>query len=111
MTLKRHKIKEVQQKKDTYCRRFNCKKYRGVETQQENEKSVPGATTKGMKHRVKGCLEESTSDSVIMHVGTNNVKNNESIEDIANDIMDVAISIRNEKNNVFVSGLLSEMID
>ena len=24
-------------KKDTYCRRIDCKKYRGVETQQENE--------------------------------------------------------------------------
>ena len=24
-------------KKDTYCRRFDCKKYRGVETQEENE--------------------------------------------------------------------------
>ena len=40
-----------------------------------------------------------------MHVGTNNLKNKESVEDIANDIMDVAISIRNEKTNVFVPDL------
>ena len=40
-----------------------------------------------------------------MHIGTNNLKNKESVEDIANDIMDVAIFIRNEKTNVFASGL------
>ena len=60
-------------------------------------KSIPGATTKGMKHHVKGCLEYNSPDSNILHVGTNNLKNKESVEDIANDIMDVAISIRNEK--------------
>ena len=44
-------------------------------------------------------------DSIILHVGTNNLKNKESVEDIANVIMDIEISIRNEKINVFVSGL------
>ena len=43
--------------------------------------------------------------SIILHIGTNNLKNKESVEDIANDIMDVAIFIRNEKTNVFASGL------
>ena len=37
--------------------------------------------------------------------GANNLKDKESVEDISNDIMDMAISIRNEKTNVFVSGL------
>ena len=32
-------------------------------------------------------------------------QNKESVEDITNDIMDIAIFIRNEKTNVFVSGL------
>ena len=68
-------------------------------------KSIPGATTKGMKHHVKRCSEDNFPDSIIFHVGTNNLKNKESVEDIVNDILDVAISIRNEKNNVFVSGL------
>ena len=45
-----------------------------------------------------------------MHIGTNNLKNKESVEDIANDIMDVAIFIRNEKTNVFAS-VFSEMTD
>ena len=48
-------------------------------------KSIPGATTKGMKHHIKGCLEDNSPDSIILHVGTNNLKNKESVEDIAND--------------------------
>ena len=46
-------------------------------------KSIPGATTKGMKHHIKGCLEDNSPDSIILHVGTNNLKNKESVEDIA----------------------------
>ena len=68
-------------------------------------KSIPGATTKGMKHHIKGCLQNNSPDSIILHVGTNNLKNKESVEDIANDITDNAIFIRNEESNVFVSGL------
>ena len=68
-------------------------------------KSIPGATTKGIKHHIKGCLEDNSPDSIILHVGTNNLKNKESVEDIANDITDNAIFIRNEESNVFVSGL------
>ena len=58
-----------------------------------------------MKHHVKECLEDNSPDSIILHVVTNNLKNKESVEDIANDIMGVAMSIRNEKTNVFVSVL------
>ena len=60
-------------------------------------KSIPGATTKGMKHHIKGCLEDNSPDSVILYVGTNNLKNKESVEVIGNDIMDIAIFIRNDK--------------
>ena len=47
-------------------------------------KSIPGATTKAIKHHIKGCLEDNSLDSIILHVGTNNLKNKESLEDIAN---------------------------
>ena len=66
-------------------------------------KSIPGATTKGMKHHIKGCLEGNSPDSIILHVGTNNLRNKESAEDIANDIMDAVIFVRSEKANVFAS--------
>ena len=68
-------------------------------------KSIPGLTTKCMKHHVKRYLEDNSSDSIILYVRTSNLKNKESAEDIANDIIDLAISIRKEKTNVFVSGL------
>ena len=58
-----------------------------------------------MKHHIKGYLEDNSLDSIILDVGTNNLKNKEYVEDIANDIMDIAIFIRNEKTNVFVSGI------
>ena len=48
-------------------------------------KSIPGATTKGKKHHIKGCLEDNSPDSIILHVGTKNLKNKESVEDIADD--------------------------
>ena len=48
-----------------------------------------------MKHQVKECLEDNSPDSIILDVVTNNLKNKESVEDIANDIMGVAMSIRN----------------
>ena len=45
-------------------------------------KSISGATTKGMKH-----LEDNSPDTAILHFGTNNLKNNESVEHIATGIM------------------------
>ena len=68
-------------------------------------KSIPGATTKGMKHHVRGCLEDNSPDTAIIHFGTNNLKNNESAEDIATDIMNLEISVKNEKKTVVVSDI------
>ena len=34
-------------------------------------KSIPGTTTKGMKHHVKVCVEGNSPDSIILHVRTN----------------------------------------
>ena len=67
-------------------------------------KPIPGGTTKGMKHHVKGCLEDNYPDTAVLHFGNNNLKNNESAEDIATDIMNLAISVKNEKKTVVVSG-------
>ena len=61
-----------------------------------DRKSIPGAPRKSMKHHFKRCLQDNSPDSIILHVATNNLKNNKSVEDIANDIIDVAISIKNE---------------
>ena len=68
-------------------------------------KSFSGATTKGMKHHVRGCLEDNPPDTAIIRSGTNNLKNNESAEDIATDIMNLAMSVKNEEKTVVVSGI------
>ena len=56
-----------------------------------------------MKHHVRGCLEDNSPDTAIIHFGTNNLKNNESVKDIATDIMNLAISVKNESKTVVVS--------
>ena len=68
-------------------------------------KSIPGATTKGMKHHVRGCSEDNSTDTAILHFGTNKLKNNEKAEDIATHIMNVVISVKNENKTVVVSGI------
>ena len=68
-------------------------------------KSIPGATTKGMKHHVRGCLEDNSPDRAINHFRTNNLKNNESVEDITTDVMNLTISVKNERITVVVSGI------
>ena len=107
MTLKRHKIKEAQTLIVGDSIVSNIEGWRLNKRMKPSAavKSILGATTKGMKHHVKGCLDDNSPNSIILLVETNNLKNKESVKDIANDIMDVAISIRNEKTNVFVYGL------
>ena len=62
-------------------------------------KSIPGSTTKVMKHHVRGFFKDNSPDTVILHFGTNNLKNNESTKDIVTDIMNLAISVKKEKKN------------
>ena len=70
-----------------------------------NVKSIPGTTTKGMKHHVGGCLGDNSPDTAILNFGTNNLRNNESAEYIATDIMNLAISVKNEKKTVVFTGI------
>ena len=37
-------------------------------------KSIPGATTEGMIHHVKGCMVNFAPDIVLLHCGTNDLK-------------------------------------
>ena len=69
-------------------------------------RSIPGATTKGMTHHVKGCLEDTSPDFIILHHGTNDLNGNNTSEEIADKILNLAASIKTSKNQVFVSGLV-----
>ena len=58
-----------------------------------------------MKNHVRGCLEDNSPDTVILHFGTNNLKNNESAENIATDIIDLARSVENEEKFAVASSI------
>ena len=64
-------------------------------------RSIPGASTNGMIHHVKGCLEDISPDTVILHHGTNDLKSGNTSEKIATDIVNLALTIQNEKNQSF----------
>ena len=69
-------------------------------------KSIPGSATKGMmKYHVRWFLEDNSPDTAIFHFGTNNLRNNKRAEDIATDIMNLAISVKNGKKIVVASGI------
>ena len=69
-------------------------------------RSIPGATTKGMIHHVKGCLEDTSPDFIILHHGTNDLNSNSTSEEIADKILNLASSMKTSKNHVFLSGLV-----
>ena len=64
--------------------------------------SISGATTKAMKHHVMGCLEDGSPDTILLHHGTNDLRNEESAEKIASNIINVALSAKNKKKTLFM---------
>ena len=67
---------------------------------------IPGATTNAMKHHLKGCLEDTSPDNLILDYGTNNLKSNDNSEKIASDIVELSLSVKNEKAMVYTSSLI-----
>ena len=60
-------------------------------------RSISGATTKAMKHDVVGCLEDESSDTILLHHGTSDLRSEESSEKIASNIINVALSAKNKR--------------
>ena len=69
-------------------------------------RSIPGATTKGMIHHVKSCLEDTSPDFIILHHGADDLNGNSTSEKIADKILNLAASVKTNKNQVFVSSLV-----
>ena len=66
------------------------------------------STAKGMKHHLREFLEDNYPGTTILHFRTSNLKNYENIKDIATDIMNLAVSVKNEKNTVVASGITGQ---
>ena len=65
-------------------------------------RSISDATTKAMKHHVMGCLEDESSDTILLHPGINDLRSEESAEKIASNIINVALSAKNKKKTLFM---------
>ena len=68
-------------------------------------KSFPGATTKQMSTYVKPTLEEKP-DTIILHMGTNDLRSEDEPDKIANYIVDVAVACKQTGCEVIISALL-----
>ena len=68
-------------------------------------KPFPGARTKAMKHYVSPDLEKKP-DLVILHTGTNDLKSVSSPEEIANEIISLALSVKEKGHQIAVSRIL-----
>ena len=67
---------------------------------------IPGPTTNAVKHHLKGCLEDTSPDNLILHHGTNKLKSDDNSEKIASNIVDLVLSLKNEKTMVYISSLI-----
>ena len=56
-----------------------------------------------MKHYLKGCLEDSSPDNIILHHGTNNPKSDNNSEKISRDIVNLGLSVKNEMAMGYIS--------
>ena len=68
-------------------------------------KHFSGATTNHMKSYVVPS-KEFNNDLVILHCGTNDLRSNKSPLEIATEISILALDLKNENNNVMISGLV-----
>ena len=68
-------------------------------------RSIPGATTEAMIPHVKGCLEDTSPNFIILHHGMNYLNGNSTSEEIADKILNLVASIKTSKNLIFVFGL------
>ena len=64
-------------------------------------RSISGATTKAMKHDVMGYLEDESPDMILLHHETNDLISEESTEEIASNIINVALSAKNKRHFMF----------
>ena len=68
-------------------------------------KSFGGATTDDMNSHVIPTMKRNPN-KVILHCGTNNIRSQATPENIAKEVMELAVSLSTKENTVFVSGIV-----
>lgn len=70
-------------------------------------KTFSGANTKQLSHYIIPTLVDDKPDSIIIHVGTNDILNNANDSELANNIIKIAIICKQHGvNDVFISSVL-----
>ena len=68
-------------------------------------KSFPGADISDMSHYVNPTIKRDP-DIVVLHCGTNSLRDEDSAEKIASDIADLAAKMKSDENEVVVSSII-----
>ena len=69
-------------------------------------RSFPGCTAKELNCYIEPTLEREKPDSVILHVGTNNIRGNQSTKEIADDIINIGKKCERQGIRVYISSIL-----
>ena len=73
-------------------------------------KTFNGATIEDMRDYVKPTLKRNF-DLIVLHVGTNDLRNEKTADNIASDIMKLTLDMKTDLNDVMVSSLTSRADD
>ena len=68
-------------------------------------KHFSGATVEDMKNYVIPS-KKYENDLVILHVGTNDLRDQKAVTEIAKEIVELAIDMKTEKNDIMISGTI-----
>ena len=68
-------------------------------------KHFSGAKIDDMKHYVKPTQEKQPAQ-IIVHIGTNDLSSNKNSDEIADEIVNFAKSIKTDENNIVISGIV-----
>ena len=67
-------------------------------------KSFPGATLSDMKHYIQSSMKHKPG-MIILHCGTSDLRTTQTAEEIAEEITNLANTIKNEENEVIISSI------
>ena len=59
---------------------------------------ILGTTANAMKHHLKGCLEDSSPDNIVLHHGANNLKSDNNSEKIC-VVVNLGLSVKKWKDH------------
>ena len=68
--------------------------------------SFPGAKVRSMKDYTKPCTREENPDHIILHVGTNDLISENSLERVGKSIVDFAGNLFHDNRKVTISGII-----